>query len=97
MGGGLVAGLPHFEAARFSFLLATPIIFAAAVLKLPVLFHASGAVLGTTLAGAATAAVAAYLSVRYLSRYFKSKTLTPFALYCIIAGVGSFILIGFGL
>ena len=97
MGGGLIAGLPHFEAARFSFLLATPIILAAAVLKLPVLVHASGQVLGTTIVGAATATVAAYLAVRYLSKYFKTKTLTPFATYCTIAGIVSFVLIGFSL
>jgi undecaprenyl-diphosphatase len=95
MGSSLLSGLPHAEAARFSFLLATPIIFAAAILKLPVLIHASGHVLGTTLVGALVAAVAAYLSVRYLTRYFKTKTLMPFAVYCFIAGLVSIVIITF--
>ena len=95
MGSSLIAGLPHEEAARFSFLLATPIIFAAAILKLPVLIHASGQVLGTTLVGALVAAVAAYLSVRFLTKYFKTKTLMPFAIYCFIAGLISILLIAF--
>lgn len=94
IGGGLLAGLPHFEAARFSFLLATPIIFAAAVLKLPLLLHANSQVLGTTLVGALVAAGAAYLSVRYLTKYFKSNTLAPFALYCFMAGLLSLLIIG---
>ncbi|MEJ0054158.1 MAG: undecaprenyl-diphosphate phosphatase [bacterium] len=95
IGGGLLAGLPHEEAARYSFLLATPVIFGAAILKLPVLFHASTQVLGATLLGAVAAAVAAYLSVRYLTHYFKTKTLTPFAVYCFAAGLLSLLLIVF--
>ncbi len=86
LGGGLMAGLTHEEAARFSFLLATPIILAAAVLKLPGLFHASSDIIGPILIGAIAAALAAYLAVRFLTRYFKHHTLIPFARYCIIAG-----------
>lgn len=87
--GGLFAGLSHIDAARYSFLLATPIIFAAAVLKLPELFTTSeNAVLGPTLVGALFAGVFAYLSVRFLTKYFKTNTLLPFGIYCI--GIGIF-------
>ena len=86
MGGGLLVGLSNEDAARYSFLLATPIIGAAAVLKLPELLGKSGHVIGTALVGAACAAVTAYLSVRFLLKYFETNTLTPFAVYCVIAG-----------
>ena len=87
MGGGLLVGLSNEDAARYAFLLATPIIGAAAVLKLPELLGKSGHVLGTALVGAACAAVTAYLSVRFLLKYFETNTLTPFAIYCFAAGV----------
>jgi undecaprenyl-diphosphatase len=87
LGGGLLVGLDHESAARFAFLLATPIIFAASVLKLPELFLAQHYEVGPILIGAAASAVAAYISVRFLTRYFKTNTLTPFALYCTLAGV----------
>jgi undecaprenyl-diphosphatase len=87
IGGGLFAGLSHEAAARFSFLLATPIILAAAVLELPTLFIGTpSAVFLPALTGAFFAAAAAYISVRFLSTYFKTKTLVPFALYCVAAG-----------
>ncbi|HEV7363303.1 MAG TPA: undecaprenyl-diphosphate phosphatase [Solirubrobacteraceae bacterium] len=86
MGGGLLVGLSNEDAARYSFLLATPIIGAAAVLKLPELVGKSGHVIGTAVVGAACSAVTAYLSVRFLMKYFETNTLTPFAVYCVIAG-----------
>ena len=86
MGGGLLVGLSNEDAARYSFLLATPIIGAAAVLKLPELVGKSGHVIGTALVGAACSAITAYLSVRFLMKYFETNTLTPFAVYCVIAG-----------
>ncbi len=89
LGGGLLAGLDHESAARFSFLLATPIIFAAAALKLPGLFHAHVSII-PTLFGALVAAIAAYLSLTFLIQYFKTNTLVPFAWYCIIMGILSF-------
>ncbi len=96
VGGGLLVGLDHKSAARFSFLLATPIIFAAAALKLPGLAKtASPHSLGVTLAGAIVAAIAAYLSVRFLTKYFETKTLKPFAAYCIVAGLLSLIVLAF--
>jgi undecaprenyl-diphosphatase len=87
MAAGLVRGLDHEDAARFSFLLATPIILGAGVYKLPDLLGPNGnGVLGQVLAGSVAAAVAAYLSVRFLTRYFTTRTLTPFATYCLVAG-----------
>lgn len=88
MAGGLLAGLNNEEAARFSFLLATPIIGAAALLKLPSLFTSSMAANRTAIiCGAIASAAAAFVSVRFLIRYFQTKTLKPFAIYCLIAGL----------
>jgi undecaprenyl-diphosphatase len=90
MGGGLLVGLSHKDAARFAFLLATPIIGAAAVLKLPDLAGKQGdGVRGPALVGALCAAVTAYLAVRFLMRYFETKTLLPFAVYCAAAGTAA--------
>ena len=87
MGGGLVAGLSNEHAARFSFLLATPIIGAAALLKLPELLGSKGdGVRGPALVGALCAAFSAYLAVRFLLRFFETNRLTPFAVYCVVAG-----------
>jgi undecaprenyl-diphosphatase len=88
MGGGLLVGLSHKDAARFAFLLATPLILAAAVLKLPELAGPEGnGVRGQALVGALCAALTAWLSVRFLMRYFETRTLMPFAIYCGCAGV----------
>ncbi len=87
MAGGLANGLSHENAVRYSFLLATPIIFAAAVLKVPDLLAKGGAGLGQAVVGALCAAVTAYLSIRFLLRYFRTRTLTPFAVYCAVAGL----------
>lgn len=90
MGGGLLAGLSNEDAARFAFLLATPIIGAAAVLKLPDLFGTTGnGVRGQTLVGAVCSAVTAYLAVRFLMRFFHTNRLTPFAVYCALAGTAA--------
>ncbi len=85
--GSLLVGLSHEDAARYSFLLATPIIGAAAFLKLPELnTQGESAFIGQALVGAVFAAIAAYLSVRFLIKYFETKNLTPFAVYCITLG-----------
>jgi undecaprenyl-diphosphatase len=90
MGGGLLVGLSNEDAARFAFLLATPIIGAAAALKLPELFGSSGnGVRGPALVGALCSAVTAYLAVRFLMRFFETNRLTPFALYCWAAGAAA--------
>jgi undecaprenyl-diphosphatase len=94
MGGGLIVGLSHKDAARFAFLLATPIIGAAAVLKLPELFgHQGDGVRGQALVGALCSAVTAYLAVRFLMRFFETNKLTPFAVYCALAGAAALLYI----
>ncbi|HEX6664785.1 MAG TPA: undecaprenyl-diphosphate phosphatase [Gaiellaceae bacterium] len=88
IGGGLFVGLTHEDAARYAFLLATPIIGAAALLKLPDLFgHNGDGVRGQALVGALCAGVAAWFAVRFLMRYFETNKLTPFAVYCVVVGL----------
>jgi len=91
MVGGLMANLKHTEAARFAFLLATPIILAAAVVEIPDLFH-KGVPLGTYSVAAVVTGVAAYLSARFLLRYFKSGRLDPYGWYCMAAGAAAFLI-----
>jgi undecaprenyl-diphosphatase len=92
MVGGLLRGLSHRDAARLSFLLATPVIFAAGVLKIPTLAGPAGAhIHGQVVVGAIVAAVAAYASVKWLTNYFETRTLTPFAIYCAVVGLVSII------
>ena len=88
MGGGLLFGLSNEDAARYAFLLATPIIGAAGVLKLPELMgHAGDGVRGPALVGALAAALTTYVAVKFLLRFFETNRLTPFGIYCIVAGV----------
>jgi undecaprenyl-diphosphatase len=88
MGGGLLVGLSNEDAARYAFLLATPIIGAAAVLKLPDLFGADGkGIRGPAFVGAVCAAATTYIAVKFLLRYFETNRLTPFGIYCIAAGL----------
>jgi undecaprenyl-diphosphatase len=88
MVAGLARGLDHEDSARFSFLLATPIILAAGIYKLPDLLGPNGdGVRLQILAGSVAAGLAAYLSVRFLTRYFATRTLTPFAVYCLVVGI----------
>lgn len=92
MVGGMFAGLSRQDAARFSFLLATPVIFAAGALKLSDLMGPLGnGIRGQVLVGSLLSGIGAYLSVRYLVKYFRTRTLTPFAVYCVIFGIGSII------
>jgi undecaprenyl-diphosphatase len=87
MGGGLLVGLSNQDAARYSFLLATPIIGAAAALKLPELLGPAGdGVRGPAVVGALCAAFTTYFAVKFLLRFFESNRLTPFGVYCILAG-----------
>jgi undecaprenyl-diphosphatase len=92
MAGGLVVGLSNKDAARFAFLLATPIIGAAALLKIPTLLGADGnGVRGQALVASLCAALTAFLSVRFLMRFFETNTLIPFAIYCLLAGTACFV------
>ena len=89
MGGGLLVGLTNKDAARFAFLLATPIIGAAAVLKLPELSATRAtACAARRLSAPCSLPPTAYLSVRFLMRFFETNTLVPFAVYCLLAGTG---------
>jgi undecaprenyl-diphosphatase len=88
MVSGLYSGLEQEDAARFSFLLATPLILAAGLIKLPDFFsNLDAGVRGQILAGGLVAGIAAYLTVRYLDKYFQTKTLRPFGIYCIVIGL----------
>jgi undecaprenyl-diphosphatase len=90
MVAGLARGLDHEDAARFSFLLATPIILAAGVYKVPDLAgHLGDGIRAQALVGALFAGTAAYLSVRFLVRFFETRTLLPFAVYSLVAGLVS--------
>ncbi|HWN35414.1 MAG TPA: undecaprenyl-diphosphate phosphatase, partial [Pseudonocardia sp.] len=90
--GGLARGLRHDDAARFAFLLSTPVILAAGVLKVPSLFAPEyHSVLGPALVGSLVAGLCAYVSVRFLTSYFETRTLTPFAVYCVVVGLGSLV------
>jgi undecaprenyl-diphosphatase len=88
MVAGLLRGLDHEDAARLSFMLATPVILAAGVYKLPDLLGPNGnGVRGQVLVGSLAAGIAAYLSVRFLTRWFETRTLTPFAIYSLAFGI----------
>jgi undecaprenyl-diphosphatase len=84
---GMLSGLRRDDALRFSFLLATPVIMAAGVLKLPDLFGPLGdGVRPQILFGSVLAGFGAYISVRWLTRYVHTNTLRPFGVYCLVAG-----------
>ncbi len=88
MGGGLLSGLSNEDAARYSFLLATPIIAAAGFLKLPDLLGSAGdGVRGQAFVAALVAAFTTWLAVKFLLRYFETNRLTPFGVYCVVAGL----------
>jgi undecaprenyl-diphosphatase len=94
MTAGLVRGLDNEEAARFAFLLATPIILAAGLFKFSDLTGPLGAgIRGQAVVAAACAAIGAIVSVRYLLRYFKTRNLVPFGVYCIAFGAAMVIYI----
>jgi undecaprenyl-diphosphatase len=87
MVAGLLRGLNHEQAVRFAFLLATPIILGAGVYKLPDLAGPLGnGIRGQVVVGSVAAFVAALISVKFLTRYFETRTLTPFAIYCVLFG-----------
>jgi undecaprenyl-diphosphatase len=88
MVAGLVKGLSHADAARFSFLLATPVILAAGLLKLGDLAGPLGdGIRPQILVGSLLSGIGAYVSVRFLTRYFETRSLRPFGVYCIVAGL----------
>ena len=93
---GMSRGLSREDAARFAFLLATPVILAAGVLELPKLTGPEGhGIHGQILVGSILSGVGAYVSVRFLMRYFQTRTLTPFAIYCFVFGLLAVVYLGF--
>jgi undecaprenyl-diphosphatase len=93
---GLRRGLSREDAARFAFLLATPVILAAGALKVPDLLGPLGnGIRGQILLGSVLSGVGAYLAVRFLLRYLRTRTLTPFGIYCLVAGLASVVYLGF--
>jgi undecaprenyl-diphosphatase len=95
MVAGMTRGLSREDAARFAFLLATPVILAAGVLKVPDLTGTLGnGIHGQILVGSVLSFIGAYVSVRFLMKYFQTRTLTPFAIYCFVVGLGSVIYLG---
>ncbi len=95
MVGGMFRGLNRENAMRFSFLLSTPVIFAAGALKVPdLLGHLGNGIRGQVVAGSLAAAATSLFAVVFLSRYFKTRTLYPFALYSVLFGAASAIRFG---
>jgi undecaprenyl-diphosphatase len=92
MVAGMTRGLSREDAARFAFLLATPVILAAGALKVPDLLGPLGnGIRGQVVLGSVLSGVGAYLAVRFLTRYLQTRTLIPFGIYCLIAGFGSLV------
>jgi undecaprenyl-diphosphatase len=92
MVAGMLRGLNREDAARFSFLLATPVILAAGALKIPDLTgHLGDGIRGQAIFGAVLSGIGAYLSVRFLTRYLATRSLRPFGVYCIVAGAASLV------
>ncbi len=91
MSAGLARGLSHSAASDFAFLIATPVIIGASILKLPKLFDPEiSHILGPVLIGSFVSAICTYLSIAFLVRWFKTHTLYPFAIYSLIIGALSF-------
>lgn len=92
MSAGLLRKLNHSVASDFAFLLSLPVILGASVIKLPQLFTTdANQFLGQILAGSVVSFICTYISVTFLVRWFKTRTLFPFAIYCLIAGAASFV------
>jgi len=92
MSAGLLRKLNHSVASDFAFLLSLPVIVGAAIVKLPELFTTDAKqLLGQILVGSVVSFIATYISVTFLVRWFKTKTLYPFAIYCLIFGIASFL------
>jgi undecaprenyl-diphosphatase len=92
MGTGLARGLDHSDSARFAFLLATPIILAAGIFKLPdLLGHLGDGIRGQAVVAMVVAAITAVFTVAFLVKYFKTRTLVPFGIYCLLFGLAMLI------
>jgi len=88
MAGGLQRGLDNAGAAKLSFLLATPIILAAGLFKVgDLLGHNGNGIRGEALIAAVVAAIFAVVTVHFLTRWFKTRNLIPFGIYCVVFGL----------
>ena len=95
MVGGLFRGLSNENAMRFAFLLSTPVIFAAGAVKVPDLLGPLGnGIRGEVVAGSIAAVIGSLLAITFLSRYFKTRTLMPFAIYSLAFGFASLLRFG---
>ena len=93
---GMRRGLSREDAVRFAFLLSTPVIFAAGVLKIPDLFGPLGqGIGGPILLGSILSFIGAYAAIRFLVRYLRTNTLYPFGIYCLVAGLACVVYLGF--
>jgi len=92
MSAGLLSKLNHSVASDFAFLLSLPVILGASVVKLPELFTTdANQLMGQIIAGSIVSFICTYISVTFLVRWFKTRTLYPFAIYCLIVGILSFV------
>jgi undecaprenyl-diphosphatase len=92
MSAGLLSKLNHSVASDFAFLLSLPVILGASIVKLPKLFTTdANQLMGQIIAGSIVSFICTYISVTFLVRWFKTRTLYPFAIYCLIVGILSFV------
>jgi undecaprenyl-diphosphatase len=97
MVAGMRRGLSREDAARFAFLLSTPVILAAGVLKIPDLFGPLGqGIRGQIVLGSVLSGLGAYAAIRFLVRYLQTRSLTPFGIYCLVAGLACVAYLGLG-
>ena len=88
MSAGLLSKLNHSVASDFAFLLSLPVILGASIVKLPQLFTTdANQLIGQIAAGSIVSFICTYISVTFLVRWFKTRTLYPFAIYCLIFGI----------
>jgi undecaprenyl-diphosphatase len=92
MSAGLLSKLNHSVASDFAFLLSLPVILGASIVKLPELFTTdANQLMGQIIVGSIVSFICTYISVTFLVRWFKTRTLYPFAIYCLIVGILSFV------
>ncbi|MEY3890252.1 MAG: hypothetical protein RLY62_434 [Actinomycetota bacterium] len=92
MSAGLLSKLNHSVASDFAFLLSLPVILGASIVKLPDLFTTdTNQIIGQIIVGSIVSFICTYISVTFLVRWFKTRTLYPFAIYCLVFGILSFV------
>ncbi|NCU78341.1 MAG: undecaprenyl-diphosphate phosphatase [Actinobacteria bacterium] len=92
MSAGLLSKLNHSVASDFAFLLSLPVILGASIVKLPDLFTTdTNQIIGQIIVGSIVSFICTYISVTFLVKWFKTRTLYPFAIYCLVFGIISFV------